>query len=362
MTPLRATAIGLLFAWTNLAGWAQEPVLRVIDLKTSPGVASAQIYHRKATDSRWFDAFVGSTGELKDHFKTSRDTVAALEFFIGGRVGVNRDTEIEIVTERSVADQNIGTQRIILHNGGLWMKSGKLKKPLEIQTNGGTMAIKGTEFTLETNPAATNLNVLEGSVEVQDAQRRLLALAEPGDSVQLSGALPPRREHKDPAELRRQIEESSLGEAIALVREELQGIQEDMQRVRSLSEQLDEAVNAMEKGLKIHLAPPYQRAIMKPTTNDGVKGLDPSAPVGAISLFQWRPYPQADGYVIFVSGKQDFSNILFSARTRDATAVYPASARPLSPGQYYWRVVPVDSQDQPLNGATQATFQVFRPG
>lgn len=359
---MRRTACGLLLVLTTLAGWAQEPILRVIDLKTAPGPAVAQIQHRAASDKGWFDAFVGTTGALRDHFKTSKDTVAALEFFIGGRVGVNKDTEVEIVSERSVAERNLSIQRIMLHSGAIWLKSGKLKKPLEIQTNGGTMAIKGTEFTLETSSEATQLNVLEGSVEVQDAQRRLLALAEPGDSIQLTPTAPPRREHKDPAELRRQIEQSPLGEAIALVREELQGVQEDLNRVRNLSEQLDEALNALEKGNKIHLAPPYQKAILKPTTNDSVQGLDPSSPVGGISLFQWRPYPQADGYVIFVSAQPDFSNILFSARTRDATAVYPASARPLAPGRYYWRVVPVDAQDQPLNGATQATFQVLRPG
>jgi hypothetical protein len=91
--------------------------------------------------------------------------------------------------------------------------------------------------------------------------------------------------------------------------------------------------------------------------------MQPSTSVTSLNTFQWQPVNQADGYVLFVSGDDQFVNqIVFSARTRDALAVYPSGARPLAPGMYYWRVIPVDANDQPLPGtATQATFRV-NPG
>jgi hypothetical protein len=357
------------------AAWADEPILRVIDLKTPTG-AIGQIQHRRATDKQWYQAYVGSTGILRDRFKTSPETVAALEFFIGGRVGVNRDTEIEVVTERSVAGVGDSPQKIILVNGALWLKASPLKKPLEIQTNGGTMAIRGTEFTVESKPDNTTLSVLDGSVEVRDAQQKLLGLARPGEVYSLSKDREPTVQQFDPSELRRQLEGSPLGLDMALVKAELQGVVAKKSGLDALSRKLDEMLEKL-----IHLAPPYQQAILQepveavggvqaggqggqPGLPPVVQGMEPSQAVKSVSLFRWLPHPQADGYVIFVSADSYFANeILFSARTRDSVALYPSQARPLEPGLYYWRVIPVDARDEPLPGAaTQATFRVSPTG
>ena len=334
--------------------WAQEPVLRVIDLKTV-GATPVHLEHRKPRDKQWYPAFVGTMGAVKDHFKTSPETVAALEFFIGGRVGVSKDTEIEVVTERSVASTGDSLQKIILVNGGLWIKCNPLKKPLEIQTNGGTMAIRGTEFTLESNPDSTTLGVLDGKVEVRDTQQKLLGLATPGTVYHLQQDKPPEVVQYDPEELRRQSEQGDLGQAIAMVKADLQGITASMPGLYDKLRDLQEEV------AKLTLAPPYQAAILKePVEVGGVQGMQPRGRIAAASVFQWKPYAGADGYVIFVSDDDSFANMVFSERTRDTTAVYPAQARPLDPGLYYWRVIPVDAQDEPYpEGVTQSTFTVF---
>ena len=89
-------------------------------------------------------AYENMTLNVRDIIKTSPDTVLAIEFLIGGRVGVNKDTSIEIVNERAVADGSNGFKRAIYKNVGLWLKADKLREPLEIQTNGGTLGgIKG---------------------------------------------------------------------------------------------------------------------------------------------------------------------------------------------------------------------------
>jgi hypothetical protein len=73
------------------------------------------------------------------------DIVSAIEFFIGGRVGINSSTSVEIVNERSVADYHRSPLRRVMQNATLWQKAEAktLKQPLEIQTNGGVFGIKG---------------------------------------------------------------------------------------------------------------------------------------------------------------------------------------------------------------------------
>jgi hypothetical protein len=68
-----------------------------------------------------------------------------IEFLIGGRVSVNGATAVEIVNERSVADFQTGAKRSIKKHLSLWMKADAktLKQPLEIQTNGGVLGIRG---------------------------------------------------------------------------------------------------------------------------------------------------------------------------------------------------------------------------
>jgi hypothetical protein len=82
---------------------------------------------------------------VKDVIRTAPDTILAIEFLIGGRVSVNSGTVIEIVNERSVADGRNGIKRTFLKNASLWLKSDSnaLKEPIEIQTNGGVMGVKG---------------------------------------------------------------------------------------------------------------------------------------------------------------------------------------------------------------------------
>jgi hypothetical protein len=86
-----------------------------------------------------------STFQTGDVLTTDDHTIAALEFLIGGRVGINKSTNIEMVNERSVKDGDTSLKRVILKNGSLWLKADAkaLKQPIGIQTNGGTMGIHG---------------------------------------------------------------------------------------------------------------------------------------------------------------------------------------------------------------------------
>ena len=80
---------------------------------------------------------------IGDQIITDKNTGVVIEFVIGGRVGINRDAWVTIVSERSVADTTIDLKKIILRQAGALYKMYRLKEPMEIQTNGGVMGIKG---------------------------------------------------------------------------------------------------------------------------------------------------------------------------------------------------------------------------
>jgi hypothetical protein len=96
-------------------------------------------------DGKVYSATADSLFQTGDLIRTDGNTLLTIEFLIGGRVGVNTSTEVELVNERAVADKDIGVKRAILKNGSIWVKADAktLKQPLEIQTNGGTMGIRG---------------------------------------------------------------------------------------------------------------------------------------------------------------------------------------------------------------------------
>ncbi len=72
---------------------------------------------------------------------TNDSTGVVLESALGERIGLNKSSQIELDGVRSV--NSTTPQHVTVDTGGLWAKCGALKEPIEIQTNGGTMGIKG---------------------------------------------------------------------------------------------------------------------------------------------------------------------------------------------------------------------------
>ena len=159
---------------------------------TSEGVATlvsstGEVTYRRTTDpeGRWSAAFPELRNKLLDHVRTGRESVATLEFDIGGRVGVNSNSEIEIVSQRKVEAVDAGmVDTLIVTGGGIWARINKGQRTqLQVQTSGGVMGIKGTEFTVETDAEGNSrLTVLEGSVELTPETGDPV-MVEPGDVV-----------------------------------------------------------------------------------------------------------------------------------------------------------------------------------
>jgi RHS repeat-associated protein len=123
----------------GLAPEARDPVGRIIQIKAVENGAAKNVYVRR--NGKWYKACPDEALQLGDELKTDKNTVSAIEFVIGGRVGINKDAQVEIVTERSVRDSDFNMKRVIFRKINLFTSP---PEPLEIQTNGGVLGgIKG---------------------------------------------------------------------------------------------------------------------------------------------------------------------------------------------------------------------------
>ncbi|ODT69063.1 hypothetical protein ABS71_09275 [bacterium SCN 62-11] len=206
-------------------------------------------------------------------------------------------------------------------------------------------------------PEETQVAVMEGAVEVKDLQSKYLGVAQAGDVYHLrTNEKPDVKTTEKQAVVREHLSPDQIS-----IHKEAFLIRAEMARIRPMLEALFSRLDEM-KGIdenpNRNMVAPYGAAIgMSPGGGFSLSAKTPS-PSGTV--FSWDTVPGADGYVLFVSDTSAFSNILFSDRLRDTRAVYPDTARPLKPGRYFWRVVPVGDKDQVLEGvgAAQSTFEI----
>jgi hypothetical protein len=149
----------------TLAAPAKEDVVaRVTD------VQGKKLEVQRQGGAGWEKSKKDTAGFIKDHFRTGKDTTAVLELLVGARVGIKKGSEIVLLSEDAaghVDGKNV--RRIQLNQGGVYAKFNKQEKPVTIQTRGGVMGIKGTEFSVETeDDGETTVTLLEGSVDYTD--------------------------------------------------------------------------------------------------------------------------------------------------------------------------------------------------
>jgi hypothetical protein len=82
---------------------------------------------------------------LGDTIVTGDNTTVTIDFTIGGRAGVNSNSEVTVVSERTVADKSTNGPAILdmFDLYGIGQRAAKAREPVEIQTNGGVIGIKG---------------------------------------------------------------------------------------------------------------------------------------------------------------------------------------------------------------------------
>jgi len=127
-----------------------NPVAKIIQLSKPHGQTFSGIaYRTPAGGGPLTPLQLGDQVGLGDTITTDPNTVLALEFTIGGRVGVNTNAEVLIISERTVADTGTATDaaaRVALKMFGLIradvVDTVLTRHPIEINNNGGA-SIKG---------------------------------------------------------------------------------------------------------------------------------------------------------------------------------------------------------------------------
>lgn len=373
----------LLVLALSFTALADEPVLRVQSIQPVDPKGQTQLLQQRANENQSFPVTVNATGYVQDRFKTSRNTLAALEFLIGGRVGINQNTDVEIVNERSVVDSLEG-KRLVLKAGGVWVKADakSLKQPLEIQTNGGIMGIRGTEITIhEEEDGTVEVNCFEsnsqlGGVEIHDLNGQLVGTARPGEQYRIHRQRKPIfKRFQDIAQFRRLILEGPrfrslgrhpyfnqrfLGGLGSLPRAELAHPYWYAQHHRSLERNPFARygrTNPGHPGRRPHRGPAFVSMTfpsrLVPDSSD-----PDQRPASAHPRFSWLGVQGADGYLVTVSRDEEGLENLFTRRVKGTTAIYPPLMRPLPAGRYFWRVTPLSGQDRPVKEASQTSFEV----
>ncbi len=358
-----------------LPALAEEPVLRVQSIQAASGKGQTQLLQRRGEEGKGFPVTVNATGYLDDHFVTDGNTLAALEFLIGGRVGINQSTDVEVVSDRSV-------QRMVLKQGSLWVKADArtLKQPLEIQTNGGVMGIRGTEFTVQEDEDGTiEVNCFEsnsemGGVEIRDPSGQVVGTARPGDQVRFSrNRRPLYRRFSNIVEYRRQILQGKrfaalgrnayfnsrfLGGLGPMPRAELSRAYYRAQQQRQLERKPYARYQRTNPSHPGRRRGPAFISMTFPSRLNPDAGDPGQRPVGPHPRFSWQGVQGSQGYLLTISRDEAGEDNLFTQRVRGTKAAYPASMRPLRSGTYFWRVIPVDAQDNPVLEASQTSFVV----
>lgn len=423
MTKTLATlTLGMLLLGPAFAD-KDEPVCRVQSIVRADNAQVAKLIQRRPSDTNGgYPVTTNSTGYVKDRYITDATTVATLEFLIGGRVGINKNTEIEVINERSVADKNTPVKRFVLKKGAMLIKAdaGTLKQPIEIQTNGGVMGIKGTEFTVEQNADGSSRvccfesNSEQNGVEVRDNSGKVVSRVKPGDEylasmkgVEVQSST---KHYDDVQQFRQDRTQQIFGEArdyinaaVSLVNmanyifgtginlgptgtalsyassatyhyESLRNVDFERDPVGSAS-RINSAVNSAGVGdSRVNTALGWGSSLgiggggqSKPEKPNFPTQLAPDATPNSnkppqapqFPNFTWQGVDDASGYVVLVGKDENLDEIVFSDRSQSPGLAYPTTMRPLEKGQkYYWRVIPVNDEDKPVQKASAAFFTV----
>ena len=137
---------------------AAEPVAQVEKM-----YGQENLFRQQTETAQWYRSFLEQNASIGNHFKTDKGSWANIRFFLGGKLSLGKDCEVEIVSER---EGEVVREAIHLKKGTFWAKFDKQKThPVKIRTAGGVMGIRGTEFVVQLLPdGSTKLSLLEGDV------------------------------------------------------------------------------------------------------------------------------------------------------------------------------------------------------
>lgn len=372
--------------------WAEEPAAW---LDHMDGAKNVQKHFKGDPEATWYRAHLEMNGLILDGFRTDKDSLASLRFYLGCRVNLDTGSRIRIVSERNV---------VFLDKGAMWtfFKPDDPKKmPITIQTAGGVMAIKGTEFVVEVKDeggqAVTEVSVLSGEVEVMPADpsgaQTSPTLAKAGMTVKFDryGIL---------EELERTItEQEAYMKATYAELWEVRKLLYETRELTSLLRYQKVRLTASEKMADNELRRAHYLASGQDLGAGGVGSTDtarvdsllaefdakmagktgasegnnsPDADIAALlrgedpgteptlPSFDWG-WMEGTRFGFLILDAEDDDKVFWVETTEAKSFQYPADAKPLPPGTYRYRVIPVDEEGHPSGRATEFPFSVEAP-
>lgn len=359
-----------------------KPVARVESIE-----GKKNLYYQVNPKAPWYRSHVEQNADIGNRFKTDAASTASIRFFLGGKVGLGKGCEVEVV---NIRDAKTISEGLSLQKGDYWLKfdKDKIKQqgsgPVRIQTAGGVMGIRGTEFVLQVQEdGSTKLSLIEGEVEVQPVGGDQVA-ATPGMRITFGGGQPTVLNLYKVEELLDQVK-AEVDPAFYQLRDSLEQTREALRdadlQVRTAT--AEARVGALEARAGILQG---QDALRDAGLSGTMPGLDsakgtldqldrllsgmgePSEkeaeenprkdPVIATSgtVVTWPGTPN-ERYAVMVLDAQDQDKVYWVDETEGPQFTYPSDAEPLPAGQYVLRVVPVKN-DKRTQKATDFAFNI----
>ena len=330
-------------------------------------------------DGRKFQAYIDMKDFVNDVLITDANTFGSIEFFTGGQIGINKNSQIEITSANQVNTINI-------KSGGIWSKMATQKQPLQIRTSSGVMGIKGTEFVVTETPEGTELSVLEGQVEATPAEGGAPIQVMPGMTVLLKLKSVEVVTQGEPEALRKSIRESSewrgfdtalswagtissyspvpLGSTGSAISTGGYYASRTVDLIDNPAQTLaNEAINQVSSRTGFGLpgvsigggkkTPDYPHEL----TPDSQASPGSPQPADALN-FSWKGIKKADKYAVLISKDAEANDLVWTGETKEPQITYPKEAAPLTSGTYYWRVIGLNKKGDPVGKASQTTVEV----
>jgi uncharacterized cupin superfamily protein len=350
-----------------------DPVARVIKISDGGRLDFSR------TEGKWYQAYLEMDDYLNDQLRTNEKTFGSIELERGGQIGINKNTTVKITSDSKVIviDMEPG--------GSLWGKLTKDEtKPVEIRTSSGVMGIRGTEFVItDKGDEGTEVSVLEGEVSAQPEEGGEAVSLKPGDSTTIKKLMDvPVVTNTDPDDLRKDILKSQEWEdfnqalrwAHTINRytpgygfsRELYWAGRGVQLVTNPEEAVrQEAASQVNRRVGFGVGSALNKASKKDP--DFPSNLRPDAQAdsgGSVSAdnvnFSWDKLKKAKKYFVMVGRDEGMEERVWTYQTgeNETSVKYPAEAQPLEPGQYYWRVIGLNKDGDPVKKAAQTYFTV----
>ncbi|MCA9776341.1 MAG: FecR domain-containing protein [Candidatus Eremiobacteraeota bacterium] len=336
---LKRNLLALFLVLSSLgAVTAQEKVLagKVIDID------GPRLYTDRLSPSSWYQAYMGMSTFLKEKLRTDQQTQAVIEFSLGGRAGIGRNSSIQIVTLESVEKLKSGSA-LRIDSGTFWAKFDKQEEEIQIKTAGGVIGIEGTELLIGVDEKSTEVMLFEGKITVTDNNGRQQTML-PGDYASLGGGGGMCVLSYPAPSLRTLVVERFPKFSSFIATQNVTAIP------KPASPTLIRGFNTKRADLLT------VRDNSRQMTGSSPSGLQASAASGP-PTFSWSGVSGADSYALYVTGDQGMDDILFSGRVNSSSFTVPQGAPGLDGGQYFWAVIPLDSKGNPIGQPAQSTFQ-----